>query len=215
MIESTYDSCLLHRSYPFGVIGMQTNDTLMLASDAFATMEEEAIKSAKLMTKDRDHLTAEHPIKFNGAQIRLDGDDIMLTKETHVGGISLVTSQNAESIRVRGITRIKLSRKEQYVAQRARGAYMVSVCQPEASFDLSYAVQTTEYTDDDVASLNRRLQWQVNNKSRGLRFVRLDKNSLQLIVFTDSSFANNKDLSSQIGYVICLANATNKVNVMH
>ena len=31
----------------------------------------------------------------------------------------------------------------------------------------------------------------------------------------DSSFANNKDISSQIGYVICLANATSKANIIH
>ena len=36
-----------------------------------------------------------------------------------------------------------LSTKEQYVAQRARGAYVASVCQPEASFDLSSAAQHT------------------------------------------------------------------------
>jgi hypothetical protein len=29
-------------------------------------------------------------------------------------------------------------------------------------------------------------------------------NSLSLLVFTDASFANNKDLSSQIGFVIIL-----------
>jgi hypothetical protein len=34
--------------------------------------------------------------------------------------------------------------------------------------------------------------------------VPLDMNSLSLLVFTDASFANNKDLSSQIGFVIIL-----------
>jgi hypothetical protein len=32
----------------------------------------------------------------------------------------------------------------------------------------------------------------------------LDMNSLSLLIFTDASFANNKDLSSQIGFVIIL-----------
>ena len=45
--------------------------------------------------------------------------------------------------------------------------------------------------------------------------VKLDRNSLQLIVFTDASFANNKDLSSQIGYVIVLVDAANSANVIH
>src|SRR5271156_2353543 len=39
------------------------------------------------------------------------------------------------------ITRALLTPKDQYIAQRARGAYIASVCQPEASFDLSFAAQ--------------------------------------------------------------------------
>lgn len=43
---------------------------------------------------------------------------------------------------------------------------------------------------------------------RGLRYKPLDLPSAKLFVFVDGSFANNKDLSSQIGYVIVLANET-------
>jgi len=34
-------------------------------------------------------------------------------------------------------------------------------------------------------------------------------------VFTDTLFANNKDLSSQIGYIIVLANAIKKANIVY
>jgi hypothetical protein len=40
-------------------------------------------------------------------------------------------------------------------------------------------------------------------------------NTLQLLVFTNASFANNKDLSLQIGYVIILTNTTKKANIIH
>jgi hypothetical protein len=39
---------------------------------------------------------------------------------------------------------------------------------------------------------------------RGLTFVPLDISSLSLLVFTDASFTNNKDLLLQIGFVIKL-----------
>ena len=55
MTESTYDPCLLYRTDPLGLVGMQTDDTLMLASDQFASEEEDAIKSARIMTKDSSH----------------------------------------------------------------------------------------------------------------------------------------------------------------
>jgi hypothetical protein len=45
--------------------------------------------------------------------------------------------------------------------------------------------------------------------------VKLVKESLRLIVFTDASFANNRDLSSQIGYVLVLADGTGYANIIH
>jgi hypothetical protein len=55
----------------------------------------------------------------------------------------------------------------------------------------------------------------MENAIRGLRFVKLDATTLRLLVFIDASFANNKDLSSQIGYVTVLADAANRVNIVH
>jgi hypothetical protein len=69
--------------------------------------------------------------------------------------------------------------------------------------------------EDDTKSLNKRLSWQIGNVDRGLKFVKLDVNTLQLLVFTDASFANNKDLSLQIGYILVLADASNKANIIH
>ncbi len=153
---------------------MQTDDKLILADKDFASNEEETIKKAKIMTKDREYLTSAQPIKFNKTQIKLDSDGIVLTKESDVGDILLVTDYDADSSSSRGITRKKLSTKEQYLAQKAQGAYIASVCLPEASFDLSQAAQTVESSSDDIALLNKRFQWQITNKSRGLRYVKLN-----------------------------------------
>jgi hypothetical protein len=87
------------------------------------------------------------------------------------------------------------------------------VTQPQAAFRLSSAAQMTEPTWDDAQFLNRCLSWQMSGK--GLRFVQLDRQTLRLIAFTDSSFANNKDLSSQIGYVVVLADGDNNANIIH
>jgi hypothetical protein len=68
-------------------------------------------------------------------------------------------------------------------------------------------------TSDDINVLNKRLQWQIINQSRDLKYVRLNQTSLRLVIFTDSSFVNNHDLS-QIDYIICLADATH-ANILH
>jgi hypothetical protein len=69
--------------------------------------------------------------------------------------------------------------------------------------------------ESDTKALNKRLSWQIENAKRGLKFVKLDVNSLQLLAFTDASFANNKDLSSQIGFILVLTDASNKANIVH
>lgn len=59
------------------------------------------------------------------------------------------------------------------------------------------------------------MQWQITSKPQKLRFIKLDQNTLQLVIFTDSSFANNRDMSLQINYIIRLTNATNKAKIIH
>ena len=49
----------------------------------------------------------------------------------------------------------------------------------------------------------------MKHMDRGIKYIALDLECTKLFVFVDGSFANNKDFSSQIGYLIILANETN------
>jgi hypothetical protein len=217
MQPSTFDPCLLHATDDdIGLVGLQTDDTLVLASPTFADLEDQRLKEAGFASKDRERLTTAHPLKFNGGHIQLADDTLVLTQERQCANIRLVDRRARDLEGTRGKIRRSVPPKDQYVAQRARGAYVATVSQPEAAFDLSFAAQVTgDPTDDDIKRLNRRLQWQIDNPTRGLRFVRLDLKTLRLLVFTDASFANNKDMSSQIGYVVVLADASDRANILH
>ena len=46
-------------------------------------------------------------------------------------------------------------------------------------------------------------------------YIKLDINILYLLVFTDALFINNKDFLSQIGYILVLADITNKANIIY
>jgi len=80
------------------------------------------------------------------------------------------------------------------------------LCQPEAASDLSVATQQQDPSEEDVKALNKRIAWQIRSKDRGIKAIPIDLKTAKLFVFTDGSFANNKDLTSQLGYVITLAN---------
>ncbi|EED22642.1 conserved hypothetical protein [Talaromyces stipitatus ATCC 10500] len=218
METSTYDPCLLHCCDPeqgFGVIGMQTDDTLIVADEAFAAREEEQIKRANILCKPREQLTTGKSLRFNGAVITENAQGITLTQERTCKNIRLVQDHPSDTVSSRGKVRKNASPHEQYIAQRALGAYIASVSQPEASFDLSFAAQATQPGKEDIKALNKRLQWQIDNSTRGLRFVKIDLRTAKLYAFVDASFANNKDSSSQIGHVIVLADARNNANILH
>ena len=55
----------------------------------------------------------------------------------------------------------------------------------------------------------------MENLTRGLKFIKLDRDILKLLIFTDSLFANNKDLSSQIRYIFILADKKNQANIIY
>jgi hypothetical protein len=141
---------------------MQIDDTFILADQLFAVVEKEAIHSAKILIKTRKQLNLENALKFNDTRIeRIDSNDIIyFRQETHIQDIQLIQSIDTIITSVRGKMRIKLIIREQYVTQRARDVYLTSICQFEASFDLSHAAQFIEstFSFNDIISLNKRLQ---------------------------------------------------------
>ncbi len=100
------------------------------------------------------------------------------------------------------------------MTQRAREAYVASICQLKTLFDLSLAAQSIENSSKDIATLNKQLQWQIDKHITKLKYVKLNLANLQLMIFTNSSFTNNRDLFSRIVYVICLIDSKH-VNIVH
>lgn len=189
MQTSTYDPCLLiskPRATGFGIVGMQTDDTLGLSDRAFADNDA---KELRFKAKDKQVLNIDNSIDFNGCIVKID-DNGTITLRQKKQGEKLEIAQDYKS----------------YVQQRARGAYIATICQPEASFDLASAAQAAEPSKEEISRLNKRITWQKDNIDRGLTYVRLDMTNLKLFTLVDASFANNKDMSSQMGYVIVLGN---------
>jgi len=79
MDQSTYDPCLLQSNKPFGIVGLQTDDTLFLADKTFVEAEQNELRKAKFIAKERKQLTVDTPLKFNGGLIQLVSDGITLT----------------------------------------------------------------------------------------------------------------------------------------
>jgi hypothetical protein len=163
------------------IVGLQTDNTLIACNTAFKKRKSEELESAGFLTKPTQQLTADNNLTFNSAQISRSTD-------------LLTVSQSNQAKKIKLLNTTDISREE-YVSQRAKGAYISSVCQPQVAFGLLYTTQTTDPQKDNVNKLNKCLKWQIENKDKGLTFVKLT-GQLRLVIFTDSSFTNNKNYSS-------------------
>jgi hypothetical protein len=83
------------------------------------------------------------------------------------------------------------------------------MCQPESAFDLSFAAQVINPKEEDAKRLNKRLQWQINNKARGLRFVPLNLRDLSThsIVFKVILFVSISLLRASQAFDLVIASA--------
>jgi hypothetical protein len=170
MIESIFDFCLLHIIQiefalnfinQFEVIDIQTDDTLILANDEFVALEENELARAHLTFKRREKLNLITSTKFNDELIILTDDDniLLLTQSKQFDQIRLINlSFSINLTSSRGEIRKMITLKDQYIVQRARDAYIATISQFEASFDLSFAAQIINFKEEDAKRLNQRLQ---------------------------------------------------------
>jgi hypothetical protein len=89
----TFDLCLLvtkDQDGPFRLVGMQTNDTLILGDQAFVELKDSKLKKANLLAKPAKQLIEQTPLLFNGYKLSLEGDDIFLAQKGQGSRLSTI-----------------------------------------------------------------------------------------------------------------------------
>jgi hypothetical protein len=135
MIESKFDSCLLHISQiefinHFEIVNLQTDDTLILADDEFVALEESELIRAHLTFKKREKLNLIISIKFNDELIILINNDksLLFTQSKQFVQIKLINlSSSINLTSSREEIRKMITFKDQYIAQRARDVYIATI----------------------------------------------------------------------------------------
>jgi hypothetical protein len=161
MIESTFDSCLLHIEFinHFELVDLQTDDTLIFADDKFVALKKKKLIRAHLTSKKREKFNLIISIKFNDELIFLSDNSLLLIQSKQFDQIRLIDVKiSVDLINLRDEIRKMIISKNQYIAQRAKEAYIVIVSQFETSFDLSFVAQIINLKEEDAKRLNQRLQ---------------------------------------------------------
>ena len=205
MVSAKHDYCLLFtpdisNRTQCGISCLQTDDTLILANNEFIKLEEK--HSTTFKTNPVEELSLEKALSFNGASITINEFGIVrLTASKHISKLRIVETEKM--------------RKDDYISQRARGAYIASICSPETCVDFSLAAQHISPGKSEVQKLNKALKHLMDTKELGLNFVKLDMESLSFGVFIDAAFANHPDMRSQLGFVTVLMDKNFNANIVH
>jgi hypothetical protein len=83
MAISTYDLCLLVTIIEngFNIVGMQTDDIIILADEHFLTLKKNELLNAKFIAKSKEKLIPDSPLIFNECVLVQDGNTMSLRQK--------------------------------------------------------------------------------------------------------------------------------------
>ena len=108
---------------------MQTNNTLFLTSEEFATLKNSELWKAYLTAKPKDKLSAESNLIFNGCVVTMESDS------------TIHLTQKDQSKKLQPVNKKGENLQQDYFEQYACSTYIALICQPKTSFDLFITAQ--------------------------------------------------------------------------
>ena len=183
-----------------GLLGMLVHDGLLTGSENFQRLTEKTLERFESSPREWDSFD------FYGLSLSSGQDN----------GIKICQTGH--------IKRLPLLEKEVSCATfrsiRAALAW-ISHTRPDIACLVNRAAQVTDATlsPAEVKMVNDCIKTLKNEPRLGLRFSPLDVNTLMCIilylrVYTDASFGNNHDCTSQIGFIILLCNSKGNVGTV-
>ena len=198
MKATTLDSCFFYKTDENGLIGIQVtqvDNTCGGRSQQFSSIENE--KSKQFNTKPR---TSKLPTKFNGLSIDRSSRWVFIIRQNDYGR-TINTSQ-------------KFSVKD-FQSVRGQISYISTCTRPYVSYisaRLSH-LSVDEPSKENISLLNRaigKLQ-----KPLSIRIPKLDLQSSYVARYSDAIFANNDDLTSQLGFLIFIKDKYDNAAITH
>lgn len=82
------------------------------------------------------------------------------------------------------------------------------MCRPDISLDFAAFAQHTDPDKANPQILNKAISRCRETKNQAHTLVELDPRTMYMAVFIDAAFANNKDLSSKVGFLTTLLDSS-------
>jgi hypothetical protein len=197
---SDLDPCLffVNKANCKGLIATQVDDLLMTGDQVFQEKEQELMAIFEMKAKQVHNFT------FSGLHIVCENEKISIDMDTYIEKIFPLS--------------LKSDFKE-FRKIRGKLLWLSTNYRPDIAFQVASLIQVTENIFENNLSKNIRdandLVAKIHaTKNLKIIFQKLNLEFLKIVVYADASFANNLDLSSQLGFLVMLMDDSKKANIL-
>ena len=178
-----------------GLSGTCVDDSIHAGKDEYLTLTEKS--QQRFLSRERKFDTFD----FIGAHIATNPD----------GSFS-----QSQQLHISRLSELPLTASfDEFRSARAKIPWITHT-RPEHAYYAQSSAQITEqlFNSTHIKEYNSTVRALKENKEKDLQYQRLDEKTLRITAYSDASFANNTDLSSQLGYIIFLSDASQRCNVV-
>lgn len=177
-----------------GLMGTYVDDTISAGTEDFE--KHTNITESKFESKPTEF----DNFRFAGVYVKKISEGYMIHQESSISRLKLLDP---------GCT------FQEFRSARARLTWMQHT-RPEIAAIVNFLSQCIADTYKEKIKLyNGTVKELQLDPSRGLKMKKLDLQTLHIKVYSDAAFANNTDLSSQLGFIILLCDKHNNCNVIN
>lgn len=195
MSKSTIDDALYVRFFREqldGLCATYVDDMLQAGTPKYSDNAKKTESSFQCKPREYDN------VLFAGSNIDSHGDKFYIHMKNYANKLNLLP-------RDASLTEFRSLRQKLMWLVNTRPDIACSVAKSTQVTNEKYVTNPSKY----VKILNRTLRYIRRSIGLKLKYPKLDKDSLRLQVYSDASYATNADNSSQLGYIIFLADKSN------
>lgn len=198
MKSSALDPCLFYKHIDGKLEGIQVtqvDDTVGTGTERFSKLEIE--KSSKFECKPR---TESFPMKFNGMILEKSGNGYVINQHEYCTKMEPIPTELNYS---------------ELATFRGKLSYAAVSTRPDVSYASAALSQVTAAKFDESSKALLAQSLKLLKTPRDIKILALDPESIYIAGYADGSFANNPDLSSQLGFIVVLKDKYDKTCIVH
>ena len=178
-----------------GIEATYVDDSLAVGDESFNILTNETGKRFEAKEKEFNSL------RFSGVYIETSEKGFRIHQKSYIERLT-------ELKKDANFTLLRRS--------RAQLTWLIHT-RPDICVDANRLAQGTEelFSIEHVKKYNKIVRYLHATKDRSLEMNKLDRKSIHIRAYSDASFATNYDLSSQLGYIVMLADEYNNADILH